>query len=49
MFANWAMPVTHPAWAVVALVSHRVMRLSGYRILGGLSHYAWRRAVAEEN
>ena len=45
MFRNWAQPVTHPLWAVTSIVLHRLMRLSGYRLLGHATHCAWQKAV----
>jgi hypothetical protein len=44
-FKNWAQPVKHRGWAMMAILLHAVSRISGYRICNHVSHRAWERAV----
>lgn len=41
---GWAQPVVSKRWALVATVTDRVKRMSGFRLCVGSSHRAWERA-----
>ena len=44
-YDDWAMPVRHNGWAMLAEVTEHVKVLSGYRLCVRLHHRAWLRAV----
>lgn len=44
MFSNWAQPVTSKPWAVVAVATDKVKRLTGYRLFVHSAHRSWERA-----
>ena len=44
---GWAQPVISKPWAFVASVLFALSKASGYRVLNGVKHRAWQRAVGD--